>query len=76
MCVCVCVCVCVCACVCVCVCACMFMLLMVLCFKCLRTVVMGGLISFLVTSLQLSFRCVFFIELWLHHDQVVIEPCS
>ena len=53
--VCVCVCVCVCACVrvcvCVCVCACMYMLLMVLCFKCLRTVVMGGLISFLVTSL-------------------------
>ena len=37
---------------------------------------MGGLISFLVTSLQLSLRCVFFIELSLHHDQVVIEPCS
>ena len=38
---------------------------------------MGGLISFLVTSLQLlSLRCVFVIELSLHHDQVVIEPCN
>ena len=37
---------------------------------------MGGLTSFLVTSLQLSFRCVFFIELSLHHDQVVIDSCS
>ena len=37
---------------------------------------MGGLTLFLVTSLLLSFRCVFFIGLSLHHDQVVIEPCS
>ena len=22
------------------------------------------------------FRCLFFIDVWLHHDQVVIEPCS
>ena len=64
-------------CVCVCACVCVHVRVYVIdgrvCFKSLRTVVVVGGCEFIFGYKPLADV---WIDVWLHHDQVVIEPCN